>query len=194
MHATPRRPFFAVPALVLLTTGGFIVFVKDQPTDVPGFFMGSSLAYDPSDDVAVAVHAPYAFVGRVVGAVGTRRARNGPGVHAAQFTVQVIEVVSGAVPKRVVIDQYVTDDYGLASERALRPGQTVLLLTTYLADEGWYHVMPGGLHLIGNANEQRRLVERFAAAARVAATSPRPVPAGPRIVLPPPAPTPTRTP
>jgi hypothetical protein len=130
-------------------------------------------AFEPTDERQLVGFATNVFVGRVTGKVGAEGAPlSGPGepvMPRTQFSVAVLENIKGDLGGKVTVsqsggyDKSVGREVRIEGDPLLKPGQELLLVTSYNREEGWYTIaaQPFGTVPIEDERQRTDLVERF---------------------------------
>lgn len=130
----------------------------------------TSFAFDPGDDIELALNTHHIFVGRVVGFEGTML--RGDSMPWSRFTVAVADHVMGELPARVTVLQEggwsVEEGRTIlvAGDELLEIGRTYLFATRTGGGGEWHTLVPiYGKLPVGDRLERERLIERFGAVA-----------------------------
>ena len=170
--------------LVSIAVTGALLFVRsslaiDPPAATPApavYVIHPSYAYDFRDQRVLAGFADALFLGEVVkqtGSKGLPTSDPGAEIPQTQFSVKVIERITGDLPDEVVvsqgsaIDQATGDLLLLDGDPLLVPGEVVLFAVNREPDLGWYAIVAGpyGALRTKDAADADRLVAVFTLAA-----------------------------
>lgn len=130
-------------------------------------------------------YADAVFVGRVIEQVNEDESHTP--FPQTQFRVEVVDSIKSVkkldsksiesdktkpakLPDVVMVDQYgahIRDNTGkrtlllMDEQPLLIPGQTYLLVTSFDAEQNWYHVLPEGAVSIDSADKRKAILEKF---------------------------------
>jgi hypothetical protein len=196
--ATARYLVLAVVALALAGAVSLSTWARyrgdSRRPEIPVVYGHPAYAFDPRNDAVLAANATDIFVGRVTavsGNVGAPTSVPGQSVPQTQYAVEVRTAIKGDAKGTVTVNQIGGYDATIGAtflfegDRFLAVGDTVVLVTAFVAERGWYQLVAAGYgHLRANdAGLRASLIERFAVAAGVPVPVERPE-GTPRIGLP----------